>query len=289
MLPGALKIDVEHALDGRIVAAHALGGGCISNATRITTEAGDIACLKWLDNSGVAQPMFSAEADSLEVLRAANAVRVPRVRRISDAHNQDFAWLLLEWLEPGRADAGHWEELGRALAMLHRVQSDRFGWPASNFIGSLRQSNTSTTDWPSFWRDERILPQAASLRSNERARVDALMKHIEDFTGVGNVEGASLLHGDLWAGNVHGMTDGSIALIDPASYYGHREVDLAMAALFGGFSPHFYSAYNEAWPLEPGHEQRRALYQLYYQLVHVNLFGGSYVSGAMSLVSALGF
>jgi fructosamine-3-kinase len=242
-----------------------------------------------LDNRADAQAMFSAEADSLEVLRAANRVRVPRVRAVSVAHNQPFAWLLLEWLEPGRAANDNWEELGRSLAMLHRVQSDRFGWPTSNYIGSLRQSNTTSANWPSFWRDERILPQAAVLRSDQRARVDALMRHVEDFAGIGNLEGASLVHGDLWAGNAHGMADGGIALIDPASYYGHREVDLAMAELFGGFSPHFYDAYDEAWPLEPGHEQRRALYQLYYQLVHVNLFGESYVSGAMSLVAALGF
>jgi len=289
MLPSELRTDVEHALDSTIVEVQELGGGCISNATRIATAQGDVACLKWLGNSGNAQAMFSAEAYALEALRAASAVRVPRVRRISDARHQRFAWLLLEWLEPGRIDEAHWEGLGRGLARLHRVQEAEFGWAEPNFIGSLAQSNTRSADWPSFWRDQRILPQAASLRTDERARVDALMRHIDELASVGNHEGASLLHGDLWGGNVHGMADGSVAVIDPASYYGHREVDLAMAALFGGFSPRFYAAYEEAWPLEPGHRQRRALYQLYYLLVHVNLFGGSYVSGAMSLVGELGF
>jgi protein-ribulosamine 3-kinase len=289
MLPSEVRTAVEQALNSNLVDVQELGGGSISNAMRVATAQGDVACLKWLGQSGNAQAMFSAEAYALDALRAAGAVRVPRVRRISDARNERFAWLLLEWLEPGRIDSAHWEELGRALAQLHRVQEEQFGWPAPNFIGSLPQTNSPSSDWPSFWRDQRILPQAASLRTDERARVDALVRHTDELAAVGNQEGASLLHGDLWGGNIHGMADGSVSLIDPASYYGHREVDLAMAALFGGFSPRFYAAYEEAWPLEPGHEKRRALYQLYYLLVHVNLFGGSYVSGAMSLVGELGF
>ena len=289
MLPEALKRDVENAFHSRIVDVDALSGGCIANATRLAGVNGDEACLKWLDRNETARDMFAAEAASLDVLRKAHAVRVPRVRGISDNRNSSFAWLLLEWLEPGRTDSAHWEELGRALARLHRVRNESFGWPMPNFIGSLPQMNAWSSDWPAFWRDARILPQAASLRTEERTRIDRMLEHIDELAGVGNREGASLLHGDLWSGNVHGLADGSVALIDPASYYGHREVDLAMAALFGGFSPRFYAAYEEAWPLEPGHEKRRALYQLYYLLVHVNLFGGSYVSGAMSRVAELGF
>src|SRR5690606_17965293 len=142
------------------------------------------------------------------------------------------------------------------------------------------QTNEPSGDWPSFWRERRLRPQldlaAGRLDADIRARFDTLLHGLDDRLGPANEDGPSLLHGDLWNGNVH-FTDGGAALIDPASSNGHREVDLAMAALFGGFPAAFFDAYSAEWPLLTGAAPRRPIYQLYYLLVHVNLFGGGYI------------
>jgi protein-ribulosamine 3-kinase len=278
MLPDTLKRDIESRLGDAIEQVHAVAGGCISNASRVRTRSGGAYFLKWGDNPG----MFHAEAQALEVIRATQTVRVPAVVALGD-------WLVTEWIEPAPMTRTAWEKLGGQLAEMHRHQSPQFGWQASNYIGSLPQSNSWSADWTEFWRDQRIIPQIEGLGTAHRQRVDKLLLHAADELAAGNHEGASLLHGDLWGGNIHGAEHGDAAVIDPSSYYGHREVDLAMAALFGGFDPCFYEAYNAAWPLERGYDRRRLFYQLYYMLVHVNLFGGAYLSGTMSLVGKLGF
>lgn len=280
-LPQSLVEAVRHTAGVTIVDAAPVGGGCISNATRVETDVGTLF-LKW----GNERATFAAEADAL---RALQGVRVPGVRHLSDVAAAP-PWLLMEWLEPGNISDNGWETLGQALAQFHQQQRARsFGWPHDNFIGSLPQSNAPASDWPTFWRDRRIMPQLHGLGASGRRRIEKLLRAVDEMAAAGNDEGASLLHGDLWRGNVHGMIDGSAALIDPSVYYGHREVDLAMADLFGGFDARFWRAYEETWPLLPGHEERRALYQLYYLLVHVNLFGDGYVSRTMSLVARLGF
>lgn len=278
MLPPAVTAGLESALGEAIADVRAVAGGCISNASRLRTQSGKDYFLKWGDHPA----MFAAEADALAVIRATNTVRVPAVIAVEE-------WLLAEWLEPGAMTSSEWERLGEALAGMHRHRSEAFGWKDSNFIGTLSQANPLSHDWPQFWRDARILPQAAVLAADHRRRVDKLLDFVQEELSAGNREGPSLLHGDLWGGNVHGVHDGRAAVIDPSSYYGHREVDLAMATLFGGFDARFFDAYNAAWPLEPGFERRRLFYQLYYMLVHVNLFGAAYLSRTMSLVGKLGF
>lgn len=288
MLPAALRSELESVLGSPIRDQRALGGGCISNATRVDTDAGRRVVAKWGKRAEFEHGLFAAEADALTVIGAGGEVRVPEVLAVRDEGGQ-YSWLLVEWLAPGRATDRGWEALGHALAQLHRRQDASFGWHTTNFIGSLPQSNQRSPDWPAFWRDERILPQLHGLRDAERRRAVALLEHTDEILAAGNEEGPSLLHGDLWGGNVHALEDGGCALIDPSVYYGHREVDLAMAMLFGGFSDRFFAAYNEAWPLLPGFEERRHFYQLYYMLVHVNLFGASYVGGTVALLSKLGF
>jgi fructosamine-3-kinase len=163
---------------------------------------------------------------------------------------------------------------------MHRATSGRYGWSRANFIGPLPQSNDAADDWPSFWRTQRLEPQVRLARdqlgSATVARFARLLGELEPRLGPAAEDGPSLLHGDLWNGNVHFTAEGG-ALIDPSSYYGHREVDLAMAALFGGFPASFLAAYSTEWPLSAGAESRRPVYQLYYLLVHVNLFGSGYV------------
>jgi fructosamine-3-kinase len=175
---------------------------------------------------------------------------------------------------------------------LHRTTAESFGWPEDNFIGSLSQANGWCKRWPLFWRERRLAPQVALasgsglLRGQDRTALGRVVDRLDGALAVGTQEGPSLLHGDLWNGNVHALRDGTAAVVDPASYFGHREVDLAMAELFGGFDARFFDAYRAAWPVREGYELRRAIYQLYYLLVHVNLFGGSYLGGMRAAADA---
>jgi fructosamine-3-kinase len=295
MIPPAVQAAVEHelsVLEGRPVSmarSFLTGGGCISPGACFEITDGCRYFLKWADRGNVPTALFPEEARSLQRLHETGAVRVPRVVARAET------WLLLEWLEPGQETAQTWQVLGRQLAALHQHKGDSFGWDADNFIGTLPQPNGSSARWPPFWSERRLLPQfERAVRKNhmdvsDRRCFDRLLTRLDDLLSVGDHEGPSLLHGDLWGGNAHIMENGEPALIDPSSYYGHREVDLAMAALFGGFPQHFFKAYEEAWPLAPGYEQtRRELYQLYYLLVHVNLFGHSYVAGTSRILRRFG-
>ncbi|HEX7120276.1 MAG TPA: fructosamine kinase family protein [Longimicrobiales bacterium] len=306
-LPTDLAAAIQEALDAR-AGKHSplshvapIGGGCIHNAMRVQTEAGDVAFVKWSRRLESTPGVFRAEAAGLQALAAAGALRVPAVidvfdpAELDEAPDRSTAWLLLEWLEPGSAGPETWAQLGRGLAALHRVRAPRWGAAADNFIGTLPQANGWYDDWPAFWRDRRLEPQlrratdAGFFGLEDRRRFDRLLGTLDEALGAGPADGASLLHGDLWSGNIHVMAGGEPAILDPATYHGHREVDLAMAALFGGFGAEFFDAYAEAWPLEPGDlPRRRAIYQLYYLLVHVNHFGAGYVGQTLRVLGQAG-
>lgn len=311
-LPDTVRLAVERALSRRfgegcsLTRVSAVGGGCIAAAARVQTARGTLAFLKWSAGDAPAG-IFAAEAKSLAALRAASPIRAPAVYAVEDrsvdagpvagpesAPTQP-AWLLLEWLEPGAQNDQTWRLLGRGLAGLHREQARRYGWPEDNFIGTLPQSNGWVETWPAFWREKRLAPQieaaatAGHFDAVDRRRLDRLLERLDDMLSGTEADGASLLHGDLWGGNIHVQADGTPALIDPSCAYGHREVDLAMSELFGGFGAGFLPAYHEVWPLLPGYrELRRHVYQLYYLLVHVNLFGRSYCGATLSTLSPLG-
>ncbi|HEV2132504.1 MAG TPA: fructosamine kinase family protein [Longimicrobiaceae bacterium] len=301
-LPEAVRRQLEERF-GPIRSARPVGGGCVSPALRLELG-GSAAFLKY--NEEAIPGLFAAEARGLSELRAsADGLRVPEVLALHDAAAEGAAgepsWLLLEWLEPAPRGAGFGERLGGGLAALHRTR-DGEGWGAEEdgFIGPLPQSNTRVGEWPNFWREQRLEPQLRRARDAGRQPGDSrewerLFCGLSELLAQGAEDGPSLLHGDLWGGNVlsvaaAGAGEAEPALIDPSSYRGHREVDLAMSELFGGFPSVFYSAYREAWPLQPGYrESRRAIYQLYYLLVHVNLFGGGYVQQTRQLLrEALG-
>jgi protein-ribulosamine 3-kinase len=294
MPPTVVRHAVERALADqhgrpvRVTGTMPVSGGCISRCACLETSAGPVF-LKW---AAADHPpgLFAAEAASLHAIGGTGSVRVPEVLRVNDGGAaQAPAWLLLEWLEPGTGVLSTWRLLGRQLAALHRVRGPRYGWAADNFIGTLPQANAAAASWGEFWRDRRLAPQlrrARELGALPRAaarRFDALLAVVPERLAAADAEGPSLLHGDLWAGNVHVLDDGVPALIDPSAYHGHREVDLAMAELFGGFDPGFFQAYEEAWPVQPGYRPgRRAIYQLYYLLVHVNLFGVAYLERTLA-------
>jgi protein-ribulosamine 3-kinase len=300
MLPVALRSAIEAALSARwhnhiaLRDAQAVGGGCISNTSRLTTSTDEAVFLKWCKRGDLPEDIFAAESQALRALADTNTVRVPCIIAQSETTDQ-FDWLLLEWLEPARSTYKSWSKLGRALAELHRCTNPQFGWTNANYIGSLPQANAWCRDWPEFWRTQRLLPQLeratrhGMLSTAQRRRFDVLLNALRDLIATGNEDGPSLLHGDLWGGNVHGTADDIAVVIDPSIYYGHREVDLAMAVLFGGFDGTFYDAYEEAWKTAAGVEERRLVYQLYYLLVHINLFGSSYLASALSAVGQLGF
>lgn len=297
-VPDAVQAGVEAAIErhggghASIRRASTVGGGCISPTARIETGDGELFFLKY-GAAGLPAGLLAAEAEGLRALAGAGAVRVPQV--IGAGGEGDGAWLLLEWLEPGPADARSWTALGRGVADLHRHRGPRFGADADNFIGSLPQQNTRGDDWPDFWRARRLEPQLRAaldsglLGDGDRSRFTDLFRHLDHLLAPAHDDGPSLLHGDLWNGNVHMTRGGVPALIDPSVYYGHREVDLAMADLFGGFDPGFRIAYQDAWPLAAGYApQRRAVYQLYYLLVHVNLFGTGYVARTRNALTDAG-
>lgn len=277
-LPDAVRRKVERSL-GSTWAVHPVSGGSISRAWQVETADGT-AFLK--HHASAPLEMFAAEADGLHALRSAAGgdLRIPCVLAIG-VDGDRGGWIALEWLEPA-PPRDHGERLGRGLAALHRNGGGGWGWERDNWIGSLPQENHPAASWPDFWRDRRLAPQLALARRSGRLpgtekEWERLFDHLPELLKAGDEDGPSLLHGDLWSGNALSTETGP-AIIDPAVYRGHREADLAMAELFGGFDARFFAAYEEAWPLRPGYrESRRGIYQLYYLLVHVNLFGGAYV------------
>jgi fructosamine-3-kinase len=266
-------------------------GGDINDAYDVTLADGRLVFVK--SNDDADPRMFACEARGLEWLRDAGAVRIPRVLAYSDPDVQDdearddgcgdVAFLALERIASASRAADYDDRLGRGLAALHLAGWDdrRFGFTEPNFIGSLTQDNTCADSWPAFYVTRRLEPQVRAAIDCGRApavwqrRFARLFAAMDDLTGP--PEAPSRLHGDLWSGNVMADDHGAPCLIDPAVYAGHREMDLAMLRLFGGLGTRALAAYHEAAPLADGHETRVALYQLYPLLVHVNLFGGSYV------------
>jgi fructosamine-3-kinase len=274
----ALTAALERRFGTRVLGASRLAGGDINDAFEVELETGRRVFVK--TNADAPAGMFDAEARGLAWLAAANAVRVPSVLAVSDEKGASFLALELVVSVPRRRDFD--EVLGRSLAALHRASPGAFGLDHENFVGSLPQTNTAHARWGEFYRSERLEPQlerasrqgrasTAMRRGFERlfARLDAL---------VGPEEPPARLHGDLWGGNLHVDETGAPCLIDPAVYGGHREIDLAMMRLFGGFGDRVFAAYVEAFPLAPGYADRVPLYQLYPLMVHVNLFGGGYAS-----------
>ncbi|HYC39130.1 MAG TPA: fructosamine kinase family protein [Chitinophagaceae bacterium] len=229
--------------------------------------------------------MFSKEKAGLDALRSAGTIRVPEVLACGVVADTQF--LLLEWLQPGLPTSGGWEQFGQKLAQIHLQQEGWFGWEDDNYIGSLRQRNTKMHDWATFYSECRILPlvglllQEKAFGARERRAAESLARRLNSLYPS---EPSSLLHGDLWSGNFLFTESGNVALIDPAVYRGHREMDMAMTRLFGGFDPRFYSAYEEVFPLEKKWEDRLALSQLYPVLVHAVLFGGHYVAEARKIL-----
>lgn len=236
----------------------------MNHVERVGLSDGRVAARK--TRPGASAEFFEAEAHGLEWLRAAGPLRVPQVLEIGS----DF--LLMEWLESGTPLTDHDERLGLGLAELHRARTEPAGLDRPNYVGTLPQDNRPCASWCEFYVERRLRPL---VLPRWRERFERLFAALPRFLPD---EPLSRLHGDLWGGNALVGPLGEPCLIDPAVYVGHREIDLAMMRLFGGFSPRVWDSYQEAYPLTVGFADRVPLYQLYPLLVHFHLFGESYAT-----------
>lgn len=260
-----------------------VGGGCISNSIKLSTNQGEFF-LKW--NNSCPDDLFVREAESLKELALAEQqdLLIPKVI-LEKAADDLPGYLLLEYLPSGHS-SGEDQKLGVGLAKLHRKTSASFGFHHDNYCGSTSQNNVWNTSWIEFFGQQRILylvEEIGKTRSLSSAEKDTYFKLVDRLPDlIPDQPEASLIHGDLWSGNYLYTAKGP-ALIDPASYYAHREMELSIMTMFGGFSRASWSAYQNDYPLEPGWEDRVQLYQIYHILNHYYLFGGSYGSQALRI------
>ncbi|WP_432646268.1 fructosamine kinase family protein [Mitsuokella sp.] len=271
-----------------IMAKEPVSGGDINEAYHLVLRGGQDLFLKCHTN--VADDFFAVEADGLKAMKEAGA-RTPEV--LAYGKNPDGkSFLLLTYVRPSRPRRDYWENLGHMLAAMHQADTTsltkgrRFGFYENNYSGSIRQKNQVNDSWVDFFRTQRLLPRLQLTKSyftpEDRRRARHLLDHLEDYFV--EPEYPSLLHGDLWCGNVMLGSDGEAVLIDPAVCVGNREFDIALTRLFGGFEPEFYDAYNEAAPLEAGFGERLDLYNLYHLLNHLHLFGRAYLGAVTRII-----
>jgi protein-ribulosamine 3-kinase len=268
------------------VGMSSVAGGCIADSQVISTRSGK----KYFLKQGFSNGMFEKEAHGLQELAHPKVIRVPEVISIGNDY------LLLEHIENGGRKKDFFENFGYQFALLHKYSSDKFGFFEDNFIGSTPQKNLVSEEeashWPTFYWNKRLLFQFRLAEENGYANqeLSTLFSKLENELETilkGSEEPPALLHGDLWGGNYMADDSGNPVLIDPAVYYGHREADMAMTKLFGGFSGAFYRAYQETLPLKPGAEKREPVYLLYHVLNHLNLFGAGYFGQAIQLLKQL--
>jgi fructosamine-3-kinase len=283
MIPAELSTHLSETLNLEIKKSNSISGGSINRAAKISTNRGDLF-LKW--NNSAPDDFFEKEADGLKRLDSAgSALRIPNVISSGKPKDGRPGYLLMEFIEEGRSGDSY--EFGRNLSKMHQTNAEQFGLEVDNYIGSLPQSNSHHDNWINFFVQERINPQiqmavdSGKLSSGIFQNWERLSAKLDEIFPSAK---PSLLHGDLWGGNYLFNSEGKAVLIDPAVYYGHPEMDMAFTKMFGGFSGDFYEGYESETPLAPGFSKRVPIYNLYPLLVHVNLFGGHYISQFNSIL-----
>ena len=254
-----------------------VSGGCINNTLKIETDHGPFF-LKWNDDED--NDMFEKEALGLELLNKQGVISLPAT--LGTGRIQSKNYLVLEYLEKHPPKTDFWEDFGTAIARLHKITSSKYGLDHDNYIGKLPQNNSFKDSWIDFFIEKRLEVQLGLAIYNNQIDQEFAKKFrmiYAQLPGLLPNEPPSLLHGDLWSGNFMSGKGGNPFIFDPAVYFGHREMELAFSRLFGGFDRQFYQSYNVEYPIEPGFDNRIDIYNLYPLLVHVNLFGASYLSG----------
>lgn len=277
------EIKKHCSFDGDVFRKKTLHGGDINEVYVI--EADNQSLVVKQNNALQFPKMMEKEFRALEHLQSKSPLNYPSVRSCFEIEDQQF--LVMEYSEQGENSSVGQSLLGKGLAGQHKLSNLQFGWREDNYIGSLPQANCFTEDWNIFFAEQRIMPQTKRafdtglLEKADRQRIERLCNL---FSEIFTVEPPALLHGDLWGGNYFIANDGFPLLYDPAIYFGHREMDIAMTRLFGGFSSDFYRAYQEEYPLFGGWENRLPFFQLYPNLVHLNLFGEQYLPIIQSVI-----
>jgi protein-ribulosamine 3-kinase len=288
-IPSILASDLEKLItqrEGRpcrMIAFEPTGGGSINYTGKISLTHGEFF-IKWNDREKFPDMLFT-EAKGLELLANATDLQVPIV--IACGESGPFQYLMLSYIESSTRQNNYWEKLASGIANVHRTNALTYGLGYSNYIGSLPQSNLETASWTNFFISERLEKQVQLAVRNGRCESEMRMHFNRLYEKLGQYlieEKPCLVHGDLWSGNVVVSESGTPVLIDPAVYFGNREMDLAMSKLFGGFDPDFYRMYANCYPLENGLNERIEIYNLYPLLVHLNLFGGSYYQQIMDVL-----
>ncbi|XCF05683.1 fructosamine kinase family protein [Tamlana crocina] len=278
-----LKIHLSGILNEDICSMSPVHGGDISTAYKIETATN--AYFLKTNQASSALTMFEIEANGLNLIGSTNTIKTPKVLFCNRFGNHAF--LLMEFIESKSPSAKDFEHLGQQLAQLHQCSSKNFGLETDNFIGSLPQSNTQHSNWVDFYIHERLQPQFKLAHQKHlltSSEIPSVKKMNNSLSPLFKNIKPSLLHGDLWSGNYLISKDGTPYLIDPAVYFGHNEVDIAMSKLFGGFGESFYQSYVEIFPFSDETSARIDIYQLYYLLVHLNLFGNSYRNSVKTIL-----
>ena len=281
MIPSQIKKNLELCLKAKIHPKILVGkyspvaGGCINNTIKLETNKGSFFA-KY--NISAKSDTFQVEYEGLKLLKNTNTIRVPNVI----AFNNNF--LILEFIPQSNPGPSFWKNFGSSLAKVHQQTNEKFGLDFDNYIGSLYQSNAQKKNWTDFFIQNRLLAQLHIGNYSLSVKQD-FEKLFEKLPDIFPVSSPSLLHGDLWSGNFLIKDEKTPVLIDPAIYFGDREMDIAMCRLFGGFHTDFYINYNERFPLENGWEERINICNLYPLLVHVNLFGERYLNQVKNILS----
>ena len=275
----------------KVESVNRISGGDINEAYGLTLADGKSVFMK--SNTKENLSFFTAEALGLSAISQTKTINTPRILAVgTDEDRGGYSFLLLEFISAKSRCANYWVDFAGQLSNMHRastvglVSNGKYGFNYDNYIGRRRQINTEYESWTGFFRDCRLEPQFKAadryFEQKDWKRIIRLLDHIDEI--LVEPEYPSLLHGDLWSGNVITGNDGRAWLIDPAAYVGHAEADLAMTELFGGFPPVFYDAYKEISPLQPGYERRRDIYNLYHLLNHLNMFGRMYLSEVLQCI-----
>lgn len=289
MIPKEINITLkswfeEQGLSGEIKHTQSIGGGSINAAFKISTDDGHWF-LKF--NAAQAHPkMFKSEFQGLKLLADSNTIRIPKPFYFHEG--DQYSCILMEWIDQQTRLTDFWTQFAQQLAQMHQKSEAYFGLDFDNYMGSLPQKNNKHADFISFFIQERLEPQIKQARDDgyiSRKHIQQCERLYMELSSIIPSEKSALVHGDLWSGNFMNDELGNPVIMDPATYFGHREVDIAMTTMFGGFSAEFYHQYQNFFPMEADWENRMDYYKLYPILIHINLFGYSYVGSFERIVS----